>query len=118
MCTVLKGCYVIIEPPREKTQINLAVTEKLIRVFVFTTCIVQSLFFLNPKFQASSSLLWLYSPVCVGPVQKPHCWLSHKVAQLFILLFRHPCAVFKGKFRGASFALEEVDVLPELSYAI
>ena len=27
----------------------------------------QRLFFLNPKFQASSNLLWLYSPVCVGP---------------------------------------------------
>ena len=26
-----------------------------------------SLYYLNPKFQASSHLLWLYSPVCVGP---------------------------------------------------
>ena len=25
---------------------------------------------LNPKFQASSHLLWLYSPVCVGPGRK------------------------------------------------
>ena len=25
---------------------------------------------LNPKFQPSSHLLWLYSPVCVGPGQK------------------------------------------------
>ena len=33
--------------------------------------IVQSLFFLNPKFQASSHLLWLYSPVCVRPGRKP-----------------------------------------------
>ena len=38
---------------------------------VFTTYIVQSLYFLNPKFQASSHLLWLYSPVCVGPGRKP-----------------------------------------------
>ena len=34
--------------------------------FVFATRIVQSLFFLNPKFQVSSHLLRLYSPVCVG----------------------------------------------------
>ena len=27
--------------------------------------------FLNPKFQASSDLLWLYSLVCVGPGWKP-----------------------------------------------
>ena len=32
---------------------------------------VQSLYFLNPKFQASSDLLWLYSPVCVRPGRKP-----------------------------------------------
>ena len=39
------------------------------------------LFFLNPKFQASTLLLWLYSLVCVRPVRKPHCWFSHEVAQ-------------------------------------
>ena len=33
--------------------------------------IVQSLCFLNPKFQASSHLLYLYSLVCVGPGRKP-----------------------------------------------
>ena len=27
--------------------------------------------FLNPKFQASSHLLWLYSLVCDGPGRKP-----------------------------------------------
>ena len=31
----------------------------------------QSLFFLYPKFRASSNLQWLYSPVCVGPGRKP-----------------------------------------------
>ena len=30
-----------------------------------------TLFYLNPKFQASSHLLWLYSPVCVRPGRKP-----------------------------------------------
>ena len=30
---------------------------KLIGVFVFATCIVQPLFFLNPKFQVPSNLL-------------------------------------------------------------
>ena len=33
--------------------------------------IVQSLYYLNPKFQDSSHLLWLQSPVCVGPDRKP-----------------------------------------------
>ena len=37
----------------------------------FTTWIVQSLYFLNLKFQASSHLLWPHSPVCVGPGWKP-----------------------------------------------
>ena len=42
---------------KTKTQISCAVTAQLISVFVFATQIVQSLFFLNPEFQASSLLL-------------------------------------------------------------
>ena len=33
--------------------------------------IVQSIYYLNPKFQAHSHLLWLFSPVCVEPGRKP-----------------------------------------------
>ena len=42
---------------KTKTQISFTVTAKLISAFVFATQIVQSLFFLNLKFQASSLLL-------------------------------------------------------------
>ena len=56
---------------KTKTQFSFAVTAKLISGFVFATRIVQSLFFLNPKFQASSHLVWLTSPVCVGPGRNP-----------------------------------------------
>ena len=56
---------------KTKTQISFAVTAKLISAFVFAIRKVQSLYYLNPKFQASSHLLWLYSLVCVGPGQKP-----------------------------------------------
>ena len=52
-----------------------------LRLF-FATRIVQFLFYLNPKFQASSSFLYLYRPVCVGPVRKPHCWFSHEAAHI------------------------------------
>ena len=65
-------------------QISFAITAKLISTFVFATRKVQFLFFLYWKFQASSCLLWLYSPVCVGPVQNPHCWFSHDAAHLFV----------------------------------
>ena len=44
---------------------------KLISAFVFASRIVQSLYFLNSKFPASSDLLWLHSPVCVVPGGKP-----------------------------------------------
>ena len=44
---------------------------KLISAFVFATRLVQSLFYLNLKFQASSHLLWFFGPVCVGPGRKP-----------------------------------------------
>ena len=70
-----------IEPPHQKTnnlhdaktktETSLAVTEKLIVAIVFSTQIVQSLFFLNPKSQAFSLLLWLYRLVCVRPGRKP-----------------------------------------------
>ena len=38
---------------KTKTQISFAVTPKLISTFVFATWIVQFLYYLNPKFQAS-----------------------------------------------------------------
>ena len=62
---------------KTKAQISFAVTAKLVIAFVFVTGIVQFLYFLNPKFTASSHLHCLYSLVCVGPVQKQHCWFSH-----------------------------------------
>ena len=37
---------------------------------------------LNPKFQTSSHLLELYSPVCVDPGQKPERLFSHDAAQM------------------------------------
>ena len=66
---VLQRCPVtkeVVEPHYEKpffayaetkTQISFAVTAKLISVFVFATRKVQSLYFLNQKFQASGHLL-------------------------------------------------------------
>ena len=56
---------------KTKTQISFAVTAKLISAFVFATRIVQSLSFLNAKFQASSHFLRLRSLICVGPGRKP-----------------------------------------------
>ena len=55
---------------KTKTQINFAVTPKLMDTF-FLLNSLQPPNFLNPKFQASSHLLLLYSPVCVGPGGKP-----------------------------------------------
>ena len=71
---------------KTKTQISFAVTAKLISAIVFAIQIVQSLFYLNPKFQDSSHLLWLYSPVCVGPdwkTQRP-VFLQRGSYKLFI----------------------------------
>ena len=67
---------------KTKVQISFAVTAKLISAFVFASRIVQFLFYLNLKFQASSSFLCLCRPVCVRPVRKPHCWFSHEAAHL------------------------------------
>ena len=56
---------------KTKTQNSCTVTAQLISAFVFAIRIVQSLYYLNLKFQASSHLPWLYRPVCVGPGRKP-----------------------------------------------
>ena len=52
-------------------QISFVVTAKPISAFIFATLIVEFLYFLYTKFQASSHLVWLYSLVCVGPGRKP-----------------------------------------------
>ena len=66
----------------KKAQISCAVTAQLISAFVFATQIIQSLFFLNLNFQASSYLLWLYRPVCVRP-ENPEDQFSHVTAHSF-----------------------------------
>ena len=67
-CVVRKPAFCLCE---NKTQISFTGTAKLISAFVFATLIVQSLYFLNTKFQASSHFVWLYSLVCAGPGRKP-----------------------------------------------
>ena len=75
-CTSYLHMSLVVRKPafcicKTKTHISFAITAQLISAFVFAIRIVQSLYYLNPKFQASSHLLWLYSPVCVGPGRKP-----------------------------------------------
>ena len=50
---------------------QLCISSQLIGVFVFVLRLVLFLFFLDPKFQASSHRLWLQRPGCVIPGQKP-----------------------------------------------
>ena len=78
------------EPPHGKNQysalaktkapISFALTWELISAFVFSTWIVQFLYFLNPKFPASYHLLRLYRPICVRPGRNQNCWFSHAQA--------------------------------------
>ena len=55
---------------------------KLISAFVFATRIVQFLFYLNMKVQASSHLLSLCSLVCVGPGRNPEDRFSQNEAHM------------------------------------
>ena len=65
---------------KTKTQISCTV---MISASIFASRIVHSLF-LYPKFQASSFLLRLYRPVCVGPGRKPQRWFSNDAAHFNI----------------------------------
>ena len=69
MYKIIKMCHE--KYAKTKMQISCKVTVQLISAFIFATLLLQSLFFLNPKFQASSHLLWPYSLVCVRPGWKP-----------------------------------------------
>ena len=64
-----KPAFCICENMRRSA--SCGTTAQLISAFVFATLIVHSLYFLNPKVQASSHRLWLYSLVCVEPGRKP-----------------------------------------------
>ena len=59
-----------------KVKISCAVTTQLISSFVFAIYLVQSLYFLNSKFQVSSNLFWLFSLVCVQFGRKPRRQVS------------------------------------------
>ena len=82
---------------KTKTQTSCAVTAQLISAFVTATRMVQSLYFLNPKFQASSFLLWLQSLVCVGPGRKPRG--SGFFSTMLILSCRHRPRLTKLYYR-------------------
>ena len=66
----------------ENQHLAYAKTMVQISTYVFASLTVQCLYFLNPKFPASSHLLWLLRLVCVILVQKLNCWFSHKAAHI------------------------------------
>ena len=81
--------------PMQKTnaQISCAITAQLISAFIFASRIVKSIFFLMPKFQASSLFLWLLRLVCVRADWIPQRPVfsrrgSHKY-QLIMIFFFH-----------------------------
>ena len=59
--------------------------------FMMVCCLVYQgstdyLLFVNPKFHVSSRLVWLYSPVCVGPGRKPRDRFSHNEAHISLMI--------------------------------
>ena len=77
---------------KTKTHISCTLTAQLISAFVFTIRIVRSLYYINPKFQASSHLLWLYRPVGAGYSRKPEDRFSHNevhVSTIKYILFTY-----------------------------
>ena len=83
------------EYAKTKAQISFAVTAKLISAFIFAARIVQLLFYLYPKFEASSVLLWLYSSGCVEPVRKPRRpGFSRRGSNEIRLIVAHDCIFY------------------------
>ena len=70
---------------KTKPQISFAVTAKLISAFVFATWIVQSLYYLNPKFQASIAIFCgCTAPFVWDLVENPEDQFSHNKAHLIL----------------------------------
>ena len=67
---------------KTKTQISCAVTAQLISAFVFASQIVHFLYYLNPKFQASSHIQWQHSPFVSDLVGNPEDLFSHDEAHI------------------------------------
>ena len=89
---------------KDADQLCNCVTAQLISAFVFATGKVQSLFYLNPTFQAYSHLLWVYSLVCVRPGRKSRrpIWFGYK-SGLWLLIAPVPvhCVSFTFSQRGS-----------------
>ena len=103
-----------------KTQISFAVTAKLISAFVFATWIAQSLFFLNPKFPASSDLLSLHSPVYVAPGRKPRRPVFSQRGSIIWVMMLKNCTKNLHKYidtlhriQGHIWAMKCCDVQPD-----
>ena len=62
-----KTGFFMCKKQRRRSPAGCTVTSQLISANVFATQIVQSLYFVNPKFQGSGHFLCPYSQVCVGP---------------------------------------------------
>ena len=104
----------INEPHREKTGfLPRRKQRRRFTAIVFATRIVQFLFriFLNPKFQASSMLLEVYRPICVGPGRKPrrpvfsrrgsaHIIVHHEFSEKHVLQRAH-CEAIISVFHTA-----------------
>ena len=104
--------------PKTKAQISCVVTVKLIGAFVLATKIVQSVFLLNPKFQASNHLLC----VCVGPGRKPQRQIFHDTAYTFCLALlltnRHHIAICVPQYWSHSHNMALFRRLPRFSVYI
>ena len=73
-----KPAFCICEKKDSDQLLSNCIADQLL---CFPSWVVQSLFYLNLKFQASSHVLWLYSLVCVGPGQNSKDQFSHNKAQ-------------------------------------
>ena len=95
---------IISEQRHEKTNIlhmrkQRCRTAQLISPFVFAIWLVQFLYYLYPKFQASSHLLWLYSLVCVRPGRKPRRPVfSQRGSYLFYCFFQLKLLQYKNSY--------------------
>ena len=99
------------------------------RLYSLHRFIVLSPYYLNSIFQASGNLLWLYSPVCVGPGRKlrrpvfsergsfVHCYLMFKNQLIPILALGTKCSAIYISFSDGKSSMSDNDDFLKLEVA-
>ena len=100
-CVVRKPVFGICEN-KGAVQLHSNFTAVQHLCFCYIDSTISFSFYLYPKFQASTHLLWLNSPVCVGPAWSETPKTGYLITQLKQNLACLTCAISQTQIQGSA----------------